>query len=210
MTDITPSRYSSLTSIDVTMPSLADATYSIDVTNSSGVGSGTFLVGAPGPTQSDKLADLVSQLGTKLQAIDGSGEYWNTIVPDGIRYGVENFNALGLDPEVDYPSINLICNDLAVPEFSTQSCSRVEAEIQVHGYLWKNADRETDLTTYQNSLHFCKDLRTAFRDYLNGISVTDVDADLFSNEITQSISYSTNFIVVSLRATLLFDEKLGE
>ena len=157
----------------------------------------------------DKLADLISQLGTKLQAINGTGEYWNTIVPDGVRYGVETFNALGGNPQVDYPSINLICNDLSVPDFSTVSCSRTEAEIQIHGYLWKNAERETDLASYQASLHFCKDLRTAFRDYLNGISETDVDADLYSNEITQSISYSTNYIVVSLRATLLFDEKLG-
>ena len=157
----------------------------------------------------DKLADLISQLGTKLQAINGTGEYWNTIVPNGVRYGVETFNALGGNPQVDYPSINLICNDLSVPDFSTVSCSRTEAEIQIHGYLWKNAERETDLASYQASLHFCKDLRTAFRDYLNGISETDVDADLYSNEITQSISYSTNYIVVSLRATLLFDEKLG-
>jgi hypothetical protein len=47
MTDITPIRYSGLNSIDVTMPSLADATYSIDVTNSSGTGSGAFTIGVP-------------------------------------------------------------------------------------------------------------------------------------------------------------------
>ena len=44
MTDITPIRYDSYTSIDVKMPLLTEATYSIDVTNSTGVGSTTFPV----------------------------------------------------------------------------------------------------------------------------------------------------------------------
>ena len=45
MTDITPSTYTSETSMDVTIPTLVNGTYSIDVTNSSGLGSGTFTVG---------------------------------------------------------------------------------------------------------------------------------------------------------------------
>ena len=44
MTDIAPSRFTSETSMDVTIPTLAIGTYSVDVTNSTGTGSDVFTV----------------------------------------------------------------------------------------------------------------------------------------------------------------------
>ena len=44
MTDITPSRYTSETEFDVTIPVSVAGVYSIDVTNSSGIGLTPFTV----------------------------------------------------------------------------------------------------------------------------------------------------------------------
>ena len=81
MTDITPSRYTSLTSIDVTMPVLTDNTlYSVDVTNSSGVGSGSFEVGLviPPDTSSTQKYTLTSPSGTiELRTLE---EGWTSTI----------------------------------------------------------------------------------------------------------------------------------
>ena len=158
----------------------------------------------------DKAAELIAELGVELQLINGTGAFYNTIVADGIDYGIETFNPLGDTPTTGYPRVDLIANDINVTDFSTNSCARTEIEITINAYLWKGASLETGLSTYQDSMHFCKDLRTAFRNYLNKQSESDVDADLYTNSITQSIAYVQDFSISSLHATLIFDEKLGD
>jgi hypothetical protein len=158
----------------------------------------------------NKAAELIAELGAVLQGIDGTGEYFNTVVPNGIMYGIETFNEMGFTPETDYPRITIIANDLTVTDFSTKSCARTEIEIIIHGYLWKGAALETGIASYTDTLNWSKDLRTAFRNYLNSQAVSNVDSDLYTNSINQSIAYAQNYITASLTATLLFDEKLGD
>jgi hypothetical protein len=67
MTDITPSRYTSETSIDVTIPTLVDGTYSIDVTNSSGLGSGAFIVGGVSESISINTSSTLININTLEQ-----------------------------------------------------------------------------------------------------------------------------------------------
>ena len=79
MTDITPSRYTSLTSIDVTMPVLTDNTlYSVDVTNSSGVGSGAFTIGTIAPVGSMKtnIRAKIEALILAMRTADGYNFDW--------------------------------------------------------------------------------------------------------------------------------------
>jgi len=157
---------------------------------------------------SDKSGQLIAQLGSYYQQISVANGYFNNLVTDGVQYGVETFNDMGLKDE-DYPRITLISNQTIIPEFSTKSCSRTHIEITVHGYLRKAKNREQDLASYQETLAWAKDMKDAFRAYLNGQDGGDVDADLLDSELQQQIGYSTNTIVVSHSFTLGFDEKLG-
>ena len=157
---------------------------------------------------SDKSGQLIAELGSYYQDISAASGYFNTVVADGVQYGVETFNDRGLK-DADYPRVVIIANQTTIPEFSTKSCSRTHIEITVHGYLRKPGSREEDLTSYQATLAWSKDLRDAFRAYLNGQDGSDVDADLLNSELQQQIGYSTNTVVVSQSFTLGFDEKLG-
>ena len=66
MADITPSRYTSETSFDVEIPVSTAGSYSIDVTNSSGLGSTPFTVN---PAVSLTLTDLENRVGDTVTSL---------------------------------------------------------------------------------------------------------------------------------------------
>ena len=157
---------------------------------------------------SNKSADLIQELANYYGAISVANGYFNTIAANGLVYGEESFNEKQFG-DSDYPRVKIITNQLIIPEFSTKSCSKTALEIIVHGYLRKEGNRETGLLSYIDTLNWAKDLRDAFRAYLNGQDGGDVDADLENSEIQQQIGYGMNTISVSSTFTLSFDEKLG-
>jgi len=158
---------------------------------------------------SNKAANLIQEMASYYQAISTANGYFYDVVADGIIFGEESFNEKQ-GGDSDYPKIKIITNQLTIPEFSTKSCSKTNLEIIVHGYLRKEGNRETGLTSYIETLNWAKDLRDAFRAYLNGQDGGDVDADLENSEIQQQIGYGMNTVTVSSSFTLSFDEKLGE
>lgn len=155
---------------------------------------------------SDKAAQLIQELGTAYAGITTAAGYFNTVA--GVVYGEESFNPLGKADD-QFPMVKIIINDLTIPDFSTVSCSRTQIDLTVHGYLRKASNRETSLATYQSTLNWAKDLRDAFRKYLNDQNGGAIDADLLDSNFDQSIGYATNTIEVSSRFTLSFDEELG-
>lgn len=154
----------------------------------------------------DKSAEIVQELALAYQNISVVNGFYNDVAT--IIYGEENYNELGRAPE-QMPSVKIIINDLSIPEFSTKSCSRTHIEVTVHGYINKGTNREAGFATYEQTLNWSKDLRDAFRNYLNNQNGGDVDADLLDSDLRQSIGYSNNIITVSSSFTLGFDEKLG-
>jgi len=157
---------------------------------------------------SDKAGQLIQQLGSYYQGISTANGYFNTVVPDGIVYGEESFFEKG-GANDEYPKVKIISNQTIIPEFSTKSCSKTHIEITVHGYLRKVNNREDGLTTYQETLAWAKDLKDAFREYLNDQDGGDVDADLLDSELQQQIGFGMKTITVSHSFTLSYDEKLG-
>ncbi len=154
----------------------------------------------------NKAFEAITQLGSYYEQITTANGYYNDIA--SVKYGAFSFNPTGKGDE-ELPLVNLIINNITVPEFSTKSCSKTHIEVLVHGYLRKPKNRETSVDSYEDSLNWSKDLRDAFRAYLNGQDGNDVDADLFDSELQQQIGLETNNIVVSSSFTLSFDEKLG-
>ena len=116
MTDITPSRYTSLTSIDVTMPTLTDSTlYSLDVTNSSGVGSGTFLVGSTipvAPPFTDK--STLTYVETQLSLPVGFSLLFTTTEMDATLTTVATVADLLLNHESDGTTTVFTFDDIAL------------------------------------------------------------------------------------------------
>ena len=157
---------------------------------------------------SDKASELISEMASYFQAINTVDGYYNTVVPEGVYFGEANFDFKSF-ADNQYPLVRIQANSLIIPEFSTKSCSKTHLEIIIHGWIRKPTNRETGQDSYNNSLHWAKDLRDAFRAYLNGQDGGDVDCDLLNSEFQQQIGYSTNNVEVSSSFTLSFDEKLG-
>lgn len=157
---------------------------------------------------SDKAGQLIEELGSYYQSINTANGYFNTVIPNGIVYGEESYFEKGYG-DADYPRVKIIANQTIIPEFSTKSCSKTHIEITVHGYLRKEENRESGLVSYKETLAWAKDLKDAFRAYLNGQDGGDVDADLLDSEIQQQIGYGMKTITVSSTFTLSYDEELG-
>lgn len=152
----------------------------------------------------NKSAELINEIASYYQSISVANGYYNDV--QTIGFGEESYNEAARDIS-NFPMVKIIVNDLVIPTFSTKSCSRTQLDFIVHGYLNKGQNRESGQNTYDDSLNWAKDLRDAFREYLNLQSV--VDADLLDDQFAQKIGFSNNIITVSSIFTLSFDEKLG-
>lgn len=149
----------------------------------------------------DKIAMLVENLGLILGEIQKSNSFFNDVKK--IDYGVTSYDNNSFSNE-EYPRIQIICNNVSIPEFTTTS-SKVQVEVTINGYLRKKKDIETDLGSYQESVNWSNDLRKGVANWLKQIP-EEIDGDLIDNQIQQTIGFPLTLLTCTTEFGIIFDE----
>lgn len=150
----------------------------------------------------DKTGELVAYLGSILENVNTGNGYFNDI--QVVDYGITSYDNNTFDTS-DYPRVQIICNDISIPTFSTKVASETEVEIKINAYLRKPSDIETSLESYQNSTAWAWDIRKAVKEFLAGMPL-DIDGDLVDNQISQSIGFPMTLLTVETAFSIIFEE----
>lgn len=150
----------------------------------------------------DKTALLVQNLGEICSQISTANGFFNDV--QEVDFGVTSYDNNTFESD-KYPRIQIICNTISIPTFSTKVASEVQVDVTINGYLRKKCDIETSLESYQESVNWSWDLRKAVKDWLEQMP-SNIDGDLIDNQINQTIGFPMNLLTSTTEFGIIFEE----